>query len=95
MTLNRKLCNDDLRSIMDFCSAFKIKNTKPLLNEINSCLTNYTLDGEKKITKELCYLFTDERNNILKHSFWDKFKEKAGRTAYDIDFEMSIEDTFK
>ena len=84
--------DDDCIAVLDLLRIFDIKSSEGVADAIKDFMANKTLHYQKKITVELCKLLYTSNHSIFEYGMWDNLKEYANSTAYDLEFDMDLED---
>ena len=87
--------SDDCIAILDLFKVFNIKGCEAVIDTINDFMVDKTLYNQRKITVELCKLLQISNHPMFEYGMWDNLKESANSTAYDLEFDMDLEDTIK
>ena len=87
--------NDDCIAILDLLRVFKIEDSDDVAKSIKDFMKNKTLHNQKKITVELCKLLYTSKNSIFEYGMWDNLKEYANSTAYNVEFDLDLEEAIK
>lgn len=85
---------EDCRAIRQFNEEFNTGASLNMLKALDYFIKDQSLSKENILKVELCR-WLNNGCSMFQEDIWDKFKKNATKVAYDIEFDMSVEDTFK
>jgi len=87
----------DCETIEAFCIEFNVDAPKPLKDAIDAYKEQDNYDNQRILQKELCKWLVSSKNGheIWNNPAWEKFKDNAAVIAYNLEFDMDLEETLK
>ena len=87
--------DDDCIAVLDLLNVFDIEDSDDVAKSIKDFMNDKTLYNQRKITVELCKLLHTSKNSIFEYGMWDNLKEYANSTAYNVEFDLDLEEVIK